>query len=106
MAGGITIAADEVFAAELHSISVIGDYTTSIVLFKLGTLNSSYSILMFPEENLTTALDINSVRLYRASTTQMVLTYAYGANIDTSPSYSADTIYLGRIWRLKNVIGS
>jgi hypothetical protein len=88
---------NEVYAIQFHSLNVASTYTTSIVLFSAGGFDSDFSVLMFPESNSTTYLDINTVRIRRSSTTAFTFSYAYLANLDSTPSYAADTIYRGRI---------
>ena len=97
MDSGKVLVDNEVYAIQLHSLAVASTYTTSIVLFSAGAFDSDFSVLMFPESNGTTYLDINTVRIRRSSTTAFTLSYSYLANLDSGPSYGQDTIYRGRI---------
>jgi hypothetical protein len=94
---GKVLVDNEVYAVQFHSINVASTYTTSIVLFSAGAFDSEFSVLMFPESNNTTYLDINTVRVRRSSTTAFTFSYAYLVNLDSSPLYGQDTIYRGRI---------
>lgn len=100
------LADDQVLAIEFHSVGTTSTYTTSIQFVKLGSAaNNQNSAVMFPRYATTTYTSITSLLLYRSSASAFTVNYIYQNN-SNSTTMTADSIYIGRVWRIKGVLGA
>ena len=92
-----------VIAFELNTGSV-QSYSSQIFIMKLEDSNSIYSGVLFNAGANSTYIRTGSVRVYRTlsmgpTSTSVTFTYSY-YHSNGSTSESADTIYIGKIWKL------
>jgi hypothetical protein len=99
------LADDQILAMEIHSVGTGSTYTTNIVYVKLGSAaNNSNNAVMFPSSALTTYGRITFLMVYRNATNSISTNYVYYNNSNAT-TYSADGIFIGRVWRLRGLVG-
>jgi hypothetical protein len=94
-----------VIAFELNTSSVYST-TSQVFVVKIENSNSIYSGILYNGYASSTSFRIGSVRVYRGiNTTTLTFSYAYYST-NGSTSETADTIYIGRVWKLDGVVGT
>jgi hypothetical protein len=94
-----------VIAFELNT-STLSSYTSQIFTVRLENSSSTASGILYNAYASSTLMRVGSVRVYRGATsTQLNFSYSYYFS-NGSSSETADTIYVGKVWKLEGVTGS
>ena len=93
-----------VIAFELNTSSVTNT-TSQVHIVKLENSSSSAGGVLFNASASNTSIQVGSIRVYRGlASTQLTFTYSYKFT-NGSSSEIADTVYVGRVWKLVGVEG-
>ena len=103
LAPGNTVDDTTVLAFELNSSSVTS-YTSQIFIVKLEDSNSSGGGILFNAQAHNSSIQVGSVRVFRTLSmgpTSTSVSFSYSFKFTNgSSSEIADTIYIGKIWKL------
>ena len=96
----------DIIAFELITASLTSA-TSQIFIVKLEDSNSVYSGILYNAYASSTLIRTGSVRVYRDSVNSRIVrfTYAY-YHTNGSSSETADTVYVGKIWKLTGITGT
>lgn len=96
----------DIIAFELITASLTSA-TSQIFIVKLEDSNSVYSGILYNAYASSTLIRTGSVRVYRDSVNSRIVrfTYAY-YHSNGSSSETADTVYVGKIWKLTGITGT
>ncbi len=93
-----------VIAFELNSSS-ISSYTSQIHIVKLENSNSSAAGVLFNAQAHNSSIQVGSIRVYRGvASTDLNFSYSFKFT-NGSSSEIADTVYIGRVWKIVGVNG-
>ena len=93
-----------VIAFELNTSS-IASYTSQVFIVKLENDNSSATGILFNALASNGSIQVGSIRVYRGlNATDLNFTYSYKFT-NGSSSEIADTVYVGRVWKLRGISG-
>ena len=103
LAPGNTVDDTTVLAFELNTASVLG-YTSQIFIIKLEDSNSSAGGILFNALAGSTSIQTGSIRVFRTlsmgpTSTSVSFAYSY-KHTNGSSAETADTVYVGKIWKL------
>jgi len=93
-----------VIAFELNTSSVTST-TSEVHIVKLENSSSSAGGILFNASASNASIQVGSIRVYRGlASTQLTFSYSYKFT-NGSSSEIADTVYVGRVWKLVGVEG-
>jgi hypothetical protein len=93
-----------VIAFELNTSSV-SSTTSQVHIVKLENSSSSAGGVLFNASASNTSIQVGSIRVYRGlGSTDLVFSYSYKFT-NGSSSGIADTVYVGRVWKIVGVSG-